>query len=199
MTFNIHLLDDLSYDDVEPLLAKYTDDVIQEFANSTVGQAHLEKHPVGGDWISAFIQMGHVYGEQALSHMTSFDVQELMETIFPQKLTILDPNDIDHGMVELIAFWTFLKESYTFPEADDIIEYLHSIEDEFAELMLEAYEASTERSTMQGNATDQDVITSQRVDPLRALQLGGDYGRAEHLRSFGTSHHSAENTDHYDR
>jgi hypothetical protein len=42
MAFNLRLLDQLSYDDAEPLLEDYIEGAIEQFLESTAGQAHQE-------------------------------------------------------------------------------------------------------------------------------------------------------------
>ena len=162
MTFDIRLLDNLSYDDAEPLLAQYIDDGIQAFADSEAGQAHIEKHPVGGDWIGTFIEMGYLYNEKTLSKMTKGDAQELMEYTLPRKLTLLDPSDTDHAVEELIAFWTFIKDTYKFRSAGAIIKYLRSIQDKFADWMFDPARGGIAKSfMMQGAAAGHDMTTPE--------------------------------------
>lgn len=63
MPFNIRQLDNLSYDDVEPILDDYISGALEEFANSPEGEAHIKSYPEGGGWIGIFIELGYNYGE----------------------------------------------------------------------------------------------------------------------------------------
>ena len=75
MAFNIRQLDNLSYDDVEPLLESYIVELINLFAVSEIGQAHIENYPDGGNWIGTFIEMAYLYGEMTLPKMTKRNAQ----------------------------------------------------------------------------------------------------------------------------
>lgn len=79
MTFNLRQLDNLSYDEVEPILDDYIQGAINEFVNSPEGEDHLKTYPSGGSWIGSFIELGYNYGETTLPRMTKGDVQTLME------------------------------------------------------------------------------------------------------------------------
>ncbi|MEM9217864.1 MAG: hypothetical protein AAGD25_26430 [Cyanobacteria bacterium P01_F01_bin.150] len=164
MTVDIRLLDKLSYDDAEPLIDQYIGDVIQSFADSEIGQDHIKNYPVGGQWIGTFIEMGYLYGEKTLSKMTKKDAQILMEHTLPRKITLLNPSDTDGAIEELIAFWTFLKETYKFRSAGAIIKYLQSIEDKFAGWMFDPSRGGIAKSfMMKGIESGHDMTTPEGI------------------------------------
>ncbi|MBE9140953.1 hypothetical protein IQ254_27770 [Nodosilinea sp. LEGE 07088] len=110
MAFKIHQLDNLDYDDAEPLLEDYIYRALEDFANSKAGKAHIKLNPEAGDWIGTFIELAYLYGGYTLPKMTKGNVQEVMEYTLPRKLTLFDPSDTDGAIDELVAFWTFLDE-----------------------------------------------------------------------------------------
>lgn len=48
MSFNIRLLDNLDYDDVEPTLGDYINGLLNEFVASKTCRAYVKKYPEGG-------------------------------------------------------------------------------------------------------------------------------------------------------
>ena len=120
MAFNFHQLDNLSYDDAEPLLEDYIKDIINEFVESEVGQAHVEQYPEGGYWIGTFIEMGFNYLDNRLPNMTLRDAKTLMQQILPRKLFLMNPKEADDSIPELMAFWHFLQEDYKVRNAGPI-------------------------------------------------------------------------------
>lgn len=178
---DIQLLDNLPFSDAEPLIAEYVDDVIQSFADSDIGQEYIKDNPVGGDWIHSFINMGYLHGEHTLPKMTRADVQSLMENTLPNKLILMDIRSTDHAMGELIALWRFLKEAYSLPNAESIIEYLQSIEDEFAGWMRK--HAVPELTQAEASILEGQPITPTEPGPIlqdfeMMLELIGDKGIA---------------------
>jgi hypothetical protein len=168
MTFNIRQLDNLDYDDIEPILENYIHGAIQAFVDSEVGQEYVETHPQGGNWIGTFIEMAYLYGEHKLPKMTKGDVQEVMEYILPRKLTLLDPSDTDDTIDELVAFWTFLNQAYKLRSANAIIKYLRSIEDQFPQWMFDPNRGGMTKSFMlQGMEAGYDMTSEEGI---RAFQ-----------------------------
>jgi hypothetical protein len=120
MNFDIRQLDKLTFDDAEPLLGDYIDDAISRFLESDLGQTYAITPPQRGGWIETFIEMAYLYGEMTLSKMTKTDVRQVMESILPRKLTLLEPTEADDAIPELIAFWTFLQQKYKLRNAGAI-------------------------------------------------------------------------------
>ncbi|MGD1897652.1 MAG: hypothetical protein ACFB16_11955 [Phormidesmis sp.] len=181
MSFNIRQLDNLSYDDVEPLLESYIVELINLFAVSEIGQAHIENYPDGGNWIGTFIEMAYLYGEMTLPKMTKRSAQEVMEYILPRKLTLLDPEDTEDAIPELVAFWNFLKAEYKLRSAGAIAKYLLSIEDKFTQWMFDPAKGGIAKSfILQGteagydmsNQADVEAFQAEYNQQLRALRQG---------------------------
>jgi hypothetical protein len=169
MVFNIHQLDNLDYDDAEPLLEDYIDGALEAFAVSKTGQAHVEQNPVGGDWIGSFIEISYIYGGYTLPKMTKANVQEVMEYILPRKLTLLDPSDTDGAIAELVAFWTFIDEVYKFRSAKAIAKYLRSIETKFPQWMFDPQRGGIAKNFLtQGMAAGFDMTTQEGLTAFQA-------------------------------
>jgi hypothetical protein len=168
MAFNIYQLDNLDYDDVEPLLDDYIQDVINEFVDSKAGQAHIEKFPQGGFWIGTFIEMAYLYGGYTLPKLTKGNVQEVMEYILPRKLTLMDPSDTDNAIAELTALWQYLGDTYKFRSAKAIAKYLTSIEDDFPQWMFDPSRGGLAKQfMMQGTEAGFDMTTQAGVEAFQ--------------------------------
>jgi hypothetical protein len=174
MVFDIRVLDNLSYDEVEPLLEDYIEDAIDQFVESETGRAHVEAYPTGGYWIDSFIEMAYLYGGFTLPKMTKADVQQVMEYIFPRKLTLLDRSEADDAIPELVAFWTFLKQDYKLRSAGAIAKYLLSIQNKFSDwmfdparggmtknFMLQGMEAGYDMTAQDGREAFQEIFNQQ--------------------------------------
>jgi hypothetical protein len=168
MAFNLRQLDNLDYDDVEPLLEGYIHGALEDFANSTIGKAHIEQNPEGGNWIGTFIEFAYLYGGYTLPKMTKANVQEVMEYTLPRKLTLLDPSDTDGAIDELVVFWTFLDEVHRLRSAKAIAKYLRSIETKFPQWMFDPNRGGMAKSFLtQGMAAGFDMTTQAGVDAFR--------------------------------
>lgn len=164
MAFNIHQLDNLDYDDAEPLLEDYIDGALEAFAASKTGKAHIKLNPEGGNWIGTFLEMAYLYGGYTLPKMTKGKVQEVMEYTLPRKMTLLDPSDTDGAIDELVAFWTFVDENYKFRSAKAIAKYLRSIETQFPKWMFDPQRGGIAKTfLMQGRAAGFDMTTQAGV------------------------------------
>ena len=165
MTFNIYQLDNKYYEEVEPLLADYEDEIIELFANSTEGQSYLETHSGLGGWIAHLIYYGYVYEGFTLPQMTADDVALVLESLLPRKITLLSPEDADDAIPELIVFWQFLKREYQFINADSILSYLQEIEPEFRDIMNDTSKFGMAKSFfMMGQKAGFDMSTQEGLD-----------------------------------
>jgi hypothetical protein len=175
MPFNIYQLDNLSYDEVEPLLEDYIDDAVAAFVDSDIGQAYVEQHPVGGNWIATFIEMAYLYGGHTLPKLTKGDAKAVMEQILPRKLTLMDPSEAEGATEELAAFWTFLSQTYGFRSAAAIAKYLRSIGDRFPQWMVDPQRGGMAKQFLMANpsvmgdslsSADQDGAAPSLLPPL---------------------------------
>ena len=141
MSFNINLLDDLDddldYDDVEPLIESYIDDIVKQFSQSPEGQAHAVQYPEIGSWIFHLIDFGYKYEGFVLSQMTKDDMKTMMEDLLPRKVGLANKSEAEDAVPELVAFWSFLEREYNFKNAKGIINYLLSVKDKFPDWMFD--------------------------------------------------------------
>lgn len=193
MAFNLRQLDNLTYDEVEPILDAYINGAIEEFVNSPEGEAHIKDYPNGGYWIGTFIEFSYNYGETTLPKMTKGDVQMLMESTLPRKVTILDPSEAEDAIPELVAFWRFLQRQYNLRSANAIVKYLDSIRNQFPGMMSDparggmaktfmmmGHQAGFDMTNPEGIQTFQQYNVSFNLDspnsstnPLKSLVDGG--------------------------
>lgn len=133
--FDIHQLDQLEYDDAEPILPAYQEALIRQFADSPEGQAYLETDPEMGGWIDNLIYFAYCYEGFTLPKMTKANIQLVLEELFPRKISLFAPEEADTAIPELIAFWQFLKREYQFKHADAILKYLRQLQPKYRQIM----------------------------------------------------------------
>ncbi|MEM8639946.1 MAG: plasmid pRiA4b ORF-3 family protein [Cyanobacteria bacterium P01_G01_bin.54] len=179
MTYNIRLLDNLSFDEVEPLLEQYIIDTVNHFIRSDRGQAYLQRQQYeAGYWIDTFIDLGYHYADKTLAKMTKADAQLLMESVLPRKITLMNPRDADDTIPELVEFWIFLQETYQFRSAGAIVKYLQSIALEFPGWMNDPTKGGIAKSFM-----------------LQGMQAGYDMTTQEGMTAFQTEYNQRLKTD----
>jgi hypothetical protein len=171
MTFDLFQLDRLSFDEAEAELENYINGAIEAFSTSPIGQDYLAQHPVGGDWIATFLEIGFLFGPGLPSKMTMANVRDLIEQTLPRKVTLGSPEDAEDAEAEWIAFWTFLRQSYKpLPNAGPIITYLKSIKGRFATWMFDPNRAGLAKSfVIQGQAAGFDMSKQENVDAFKDL------------------------------
>ncbi|MEO1134596.1 MAG: hypothetical protein AAFX40_18090, partial [Cyanobacteria bacterium J06639_1] len=170
MTFNIRQLDTLTYDEVEPIFDEYITHVVEEFLASEIGQTYAAQHPEAGNWIATFVEMAYLYGECTIPKMTKRDAQTVMSAILPRKLTLPDPQVADSAIPELVAFWTYLKETYRFRSAGAIAKYLQSIDGQFREWMADPARGGPAKSfLMAGQNAGYDMTSPEQVSAFQAV------------------------------
>ena len=169
MAFNIHRLDNLDFDDAEPLLEEYIISAIEAFVESAVGRDYTKDHPEGGNWIGTFMEMAYLYEGLTLPKMTKSSVQSIMEYTLPRKLTLLDPSDTDDAIPELAAFWTFLKQEYKLRSAGAIAKYLLSIQDKFRDWMFDSSRGGISKQfVIKGMEAGYDMTTPEGAAAFQA-------------------------------
>ena len=178
MSFDINLLDDLDddldYDDVEPLIENYIDDIVKQFSQSPEGQAHAVQYPEIGSWIFYLIDFGYKYEGFVLSQMTMDDMKTMMEDLLPRKVALANKSEAEDAVPELVAFWSFLEREYNFKNAKGIINYLLSVKDKFPDWMfdparggiaknffLSGIEAGFDMSSQEGMNTFKEIYNTQ--------------------------------------
>jgi len=104
MPFDINQLNNLDYDEAEPIVSEYIDDLVEQFAKSAEGEAYAQEHPDFGRWIATFTDMSYRYEGFTLPKMTKANAEIVMEHIIPRKLTLVDRSEAEDAIPELVAF-----------------------------------------------------------------------------------------------
>lgn len=137
---DLYRLDQINdYDATIAALEDYIADLTDEFAESPEGKAYVVAHPdvaeFVGSWIDPLLQFGYAYRSVTLPRMTPKDVEAIVTELFPQKVTLLDPEEASTAIPELIAFWQFLQRQYKQRHASKILSFLKKIQPKFPGLM----------------------------------------------------------------
>jgi hypothetical protein len=168
MTFNIRQLDNLTYEEVEPILEDYINGLLQEFVQSPEGEAYKETHSQGGYWIGSFIELAYTYEGHTLPKMTQGSVQSLMESTLPRKITIFDPSEAEDAIPELVAFWQFLKREYRFRSAGAIVKYLESLAPQFPSMMCDPARGGLAKAfIIMGHQAGFDMTTQEGIQAFQ--------------------------------
>ena len=137
MPFDVHRLDNLSDEFIEDELADYIEAAVSAFDASPEGKAFATEYPEAGGWISSFIELGYNYEGRSLPAMNERTVAQMMESLLPRKITVMDASEAEEAIPELVAFWSFISREYQLPTAEKIVHYLQSIAGKFGEWMMD--------------------------------------------------------------
>lgn len=137
MAFDIHQFDHLeSLEGIdEALINEYQQTLYDHFILSPESHKLLDEIPQAGFWTFHFMEYGSDYWKMTVSQMSIPTVTDIIEEIFPRKITIKSPEDANQVIPELTAFWQFLKREYQLTQADQILEYLAKISPRYYEIM----------------------------------------------------------------
>jgi hypothetical protein len=164
--FDIHQIDGIDYNDVEPILDDYEAALINLFTNSPEGWIYLQSNPTQtGFWIAQLIYYGYCHEGLTLSQMTKNDVQLVIEELLPRKISQLSPEDIDYAIPELIAFWQFLKRQFHLVRyTDKILAYLDKIKSKYSGIINDSSRFGTAKSfVIMGQNAGFDMTTEEGV------------------------------------
>ena len=134
MKFDIRRLENLESDYDEKALEEYQDQLVALFRESPEGLALRETYANAGHWAGMLTHFAYSYLGISPSEMTVFETKEVVENLFPRKVTI-SPETADEIIPDLVAFWNYLKREYQLEQADDILVFLRKIEPGFPEIM----------------------------------------------------------------
>lgn len=172
MTFDIHALDHLdSYEEgAEAALEDYQDRLQELFLNSPEGQELAKTYPESGFWADIFIYFAFGYVGVTLPQMDEHHASEVIEDLFPRKVSIASPDEADDAIPELIAFWEYLKREFQLPNAGAILRYLREVEPEFKRMMNDPTSFGMAKSFfMQGQAMGFDMTDEEDVEKFMDL------------------------------
>lgn len=197
MDFGIHRIDriDPESKDAEKQFEKYQDDLLAHFFDSPEGKKRLEADPDMGIWTVYLMDYGYNYLGVTVTRMTAGSVREIVEDIFPRKISLRSPDDADDAIPELRAFWEYLKREFRLPDAEAILNLLTKMEPDFKDLMNDPSRFGMARSFfMMGQAAGFDMTSQEGMDAfmleynarlLAEQGLPGDGSRALHLLGMG--------------
>ncbi len=140
MSVDLYRLDSLKdYDAVIAALPDFIVELVEEFVPSPEGTAYLKANPemaeFVGSWIDSLIYFGYAYESVTLPNLNVENVELIVTKLFPQKISLLNPEEAETTIPELIAFWQFLKRECQHPQATPIIKFLKQIQPKFSRIM----------------------------------------------------------------
>jgi len=168
MNYDINWLDKIEYDgssESEEALEKYQNFVLEEFALSPEGKAHIKTDPEMGFWIDQLIYYGFSYIGVTLPQMDEQDINEIITDLFSRKISLSSPEDAENAIPELLAFWKFLRNKYKLSNADIIINFLVEIEPNFNSIMNDSSRFGMAKSFMtMGQTAGFDMTDQGQMD-----------------------------------
>jgi hypothetical protein len=130
MDFDIRQLEKLEAgeDEIWDVLHDYEVALVKLFLNSPEGQAYQQANPTGnGFWAGRVIEYGFTYLGVPLTEMSDTEMAELLDEVFPRKISLAEPEQASTAIPELIAFWQFLQREFQLPEAEDVLDCLTTL------------------------------------------------------------------------
>jgi hypothetical protein len=173
MTVDLYRIDQIQdYDEAIDALEEYVADLVEEFVEAPEGKAYLSAHSEMaeyiGSWIDQLLYFGYAYQSVTLPRMTKNQVETIVTELFPQKVSLLDPDDADSTIPELIAFWEFLKRQYKHPQSSKILTFLKKIQPKFKDLMNDSSKFGMAKSFLTAGLSSGFDMTTE--EGLRAFQ-----------------------------
>lgn len=173
MSVNLQRIDQIKdYDQAIAALEEFVADLVSEFVTSTEGKAYLKAHPEMsesvGSWIDHLLYFGYAYELVTLPNMTVSNIDLIITKIFPNKISLLDPEEANTIIPELSAFWQFLKREYQHPQAHKIIKLLKQIQPKFKNLMNDSSNFGIAKSFMMSGIEEGfDMSTQEGIEKFQ--------------------------------
>lgn len=168
MSFDIHQFDKANwydFDNWEEALDNYIGTLMEQFLTSPEGEALREEFPDAGFWPSQMIHYGFTYLGVALPKLREDDVDQIITGIFPEKISILSPEDLNGAIEELVAFWQYLKREYRLRQADAILKFLEEVTPDFPDMMTDPANFGMAKSfMMMGQQAGFDMTDPKGID-----------------------------------
>ena len=126
---DIQILDNINPHDPDAAdtFEQYSNGILKQFRVSTEGKEYLKIDKDMGFWSERFIDFAYHYTGVSLQNVEIVQVDEILNDIFPRKITIQSPDEADSIVQELIVFWEYLKRDYKLKNANRILQYLEEI------------------------------------------------------------------------
>ena len=173
MSVNLQRLDQIEdYDQAIAALEEFVEELVSEFVEAPEGKAYLQAHPemseYVGSWIDHLLYFGYAYESVTLPQMTVSNVDIIVTKIFPNKISLLDPEEANSTIPELSAFWQFLKREYKHPQAHKIVKLLKQIQPKFKNLMNDSSNFGIAKSfMMSGMEQGFDMTTQEGIEKFQ--------------------------------
>lgn len=173
MTINLHQLDQIEdYDQAIAALEGFVEELVLEFVESPEGKSYLKAHPemeeYVGSWIDNLLYFGYAYESVTLPQMTKDNIEVIVTQIFPNKISLLDPEEANSTIPELMAFWQFLKREYKHPHAHKILKLLKQVKPKFKDVMNDPHNFGIAKSFfMSGIAEGFDMTTEKGLQEFQ--------------------------------
>jgi len=137
MDFDIHQLDRIEpeSEEADDALQEFQEALLERFLQAPEGQRLLEDVPDAGFWSAQLMDYGYRYEGATVARMTVADVRVVVTELFPRKISLQAPEDADHAIPELLAFWEYLKRAFRLRQADAVLKFLRQVAPEFPEMM----------------------------------------------------------------
>ena len=140
MGFDLNRLDRIGdFDEILEVLEPYVDELLEEFSQSPEAEAYLKVHPKMedyiGSWIDHLLYFGCSYEGVTLTKMTAAHAEAIVTQLFPQKVSLTDPDQANTIVPELIALFEYLQRTYKLRHAKKILKRLHKIQPKVPGLM----------------------------------------------------------------
>lgn len=167
MVFDIRRIDQINpeSEDAERQFEKYQNDLLAHFFDSPEGKKRLEEDPDMGGWTVHLMDYGYNYLGVTVTRMTAGSVREIVEDIFPRKISLQSPADADYAIPELRAFWEYLKREFRLPQAEAVLNLLTKIEPDFRNIMNDSSRFGMAKSFfMMGQAAGFDMTSQEGMN-----------------------------------
>ena len=186
MVFNISQLDGIEYDGSDDSLEKieeYQDYIFEEFIKSEEGVFLQNDFSDIGFWIRQLIYYGYSYLGVSLASMDVDDIKEILNDIFPRKISLESPDDANEIIPELLAFWRFIQKKHEVDKLNKILNYLCEVESSYFHIMNDSSKFGMAKSfMMQGSSSGFDMS-----NPDEANQFINKYNQNLLISSSGSS------------
>lgn len=140
---------------------EYIENAVNEFCASTQGKQVVEKNRAIG-WIRPFLEMGVNYLGVTVDSMTASDVDEIVFSIFPRKVSV-DADTSEEIVFELSRLWEFIDRKYGLKNAGQILDLLsHQAIDRLKGELSDANNFGFAKSMfMEGRSSGFDMTTQE--------------------------------------
>lgn len=135
MSFDIHQYDQLDGELDEKHYEKYVNALMALFIESKEGATLLANDPDAGHWVKVFVDYGYWHIGVLPTQMTRMEAEEILTDLFPRKVVISSKKETADVILELLAFWGFLKREHQLSHAASILRFLQELEPEFHGVM----------------------------------------------------------------